>query len=228
MNREQLRQEVAFLVNFTEGTADQDFTVARLNKAIQYAYRNEVRQAKLTGLSRWFKKVAQISWPASQVRYKLPNSLSKKNIIAFWDITNSDPGYVLDVRGDSLSGSSLFWYEADTLQWASTGPSAATTLLIEYLADSEYLAADGDSPDLIPADYHDLLVWSAAIYLRTVGDEQPPSHWVAEREQFRYDFWKFLSKGRPFTDTPSVMTNLNSAQGFAQAEPTAGSGGLNP
>ena len=229
MNRGEMRSDLSFIVNVDEGTANQDFSTSRLNKAIQWCYDEEVRKAKLRGQVRWFKKTAQITWPASQVRLKLPTSLSKRNLVGLWDFTNADPGYPIVVRETSLDGGDCWWFDNDTLQWGTTGPSSAVTVHIEYLEDAEFLASDSNEPDLIPTDYHKMIVWGAAVFLRAVGDEAPPAFWVQQHSELQMDYWKFLSKGRPFTDGPSVQNNTVAAGlSFSEAAITPGSGGLNP
>lgn len=209
MNRGQLREELSFLLNFNEGQADQDFSTTRLNKAIQWAYEDEVRQAKLEGQTRWFRKVKTFIWAADDIRMELPQGLHKKMLQQLWDITSNDPGTPIIVRENGYSGGDIFWYDNKQLQWGENGPNSDVTIQADYLAECEQLTDDGDEPDLIPNEYHKLIVWSAAVFLRTVADEAPPASWQRELQMLRLGFWKVLSRGRPFTDSATVSQTDN-------------------
>jgi hypothetical protein len=184
MNRKELRDELAFLLNFNEDQPDQDFTATRLNKALQYAYEDEVRQGKLEGQLRWFKANATLTWPASQVTLKLPSTLQRAGLIEFWDITEADPGVPFVIRENWQQGGDVHWLNFDTLQWGETGPDSEKTLRV---------------------DYHMLIVWAAAVFLRDVADEAVPQRWAQKHRELQMDFWKFLSRGRPFSDVPVVV-----------------------
>lgn len=224
MKRRDLRSELAFLLSVEEDSADQAFQTTRLNKAVQYAYEHEVRQAKLEGQSRWFKANANLSWPASQVTFVLPQVISKAGIIQIWDITHSDPGIQLSVR-DGPYQSEIHWLNHSTLQWGDVGPSEAKTLRVDYMAVAEWLAGDDDEPLLVPPEYHWLLVWSAACFLRTVGDESAPQQWERTLAEFRIDYWKYLSRGRPYSDVPAMTYSGGAGSQLADPTVEAGPGG---
>lgn len=204
MNRKELRDELAFVLNFNEDQPDQDFTAARLNKALQYAYEDEVRQAKLEGQLRWFKANTEFTWPASQTTLTLPPTLQRAGLIEFWDITSNDPGVPITIRENWQQGGDLHWLNFDTLQWGEDGPASATTLRVDFMAYPEKLLNDQQSPILIPIDYHHLIVWAAAVYLRDIADEAVPQRWDRKHREIQMDYWKFLSRGRPFSDVPVV------------------------
>jgi hypothetical protein len=205
MNRKELRDELAFLLNFNEDQPDQDFTATRLNKALQYAYEDEVRQGKLEGQLRWFKANATLTWPASQVTLKLPSTLQRAGLIEFWDITEADPGVPFVIRENWQQGGDVHWLNFDTLQWGETGPDSEKTLRVDFMAYPEKLLNDSQSPLLVPVDYHMLIVWAAAVFLRDVADEAVPQRWAQKHRELQMDFWKFLSRGRPFSDVPVVV-----------------------
>lgn len=66
------------------------------------------------------------------------------------------------------------------------------------------MSSDSDTPELIPAEYHELIVWSAACDLKSIGDEAAPAEWMQTRNEFRIDLWKYVSRGRPLDDVPQV------------------------
>lgn len=206
MDRAALRTDLRFRLNVTEGEADQDFSEARLNAALQYAYNQEVEKGKQHGFAAWFKKTATFTWPAGQLQVTLPDSVVRSNVIAFYDITSSEPGTLFVVQQERERGGSAWWYEHDKLNWAgNTAPTTAKTLRVFYLANAETLANDAQSPQLIPPQFHQLVVIAAAVHLREVADESAPLSWLKTLEDWRFDFWKSISKGRPFADTPTIQ-----------------------
>ena len=202
MDRRELRSELAFYVNFTEGAADQDFATARLNKALASAYKKIVGRAKtMTNRDHWVMN-QEVTWPASAVRFTVPDALTQKGVIDIVDVTGSEPGFRFVIG----SGGDAFWYDRKTLQWVSgsTGPGSARTLRFFYEAAAEDWKTDEESPQLIPPELHMLLVWEAACDLRNVGDDRVPADWRYERDELRLDFYKWAARGRPFNNVTTI------------------------
>ena len=223
MDLKTLRSELAFLVNFTEGAADQDFVTARLNKALNRAYTKEVASAKLVATRKFFLANESHTWPASTLRFSLPKSLRGKALVDWQDVTDGEPG----VRLDGIS-----WFDRDTLQWdGEDGPGSARTIRFFYEAVAEELIANEQEPRLIPPEYHMLIVWTAACFLRGIGDDVVPRDWKIEREELRLDYQKWVARGRPLTDTPRVRDSRDGGFG-ATTQNVAGFGspgdGLDP
>ena len=217
MNQKQLRSEVAFLLNFTEGTADQDFAKARLNKLIDRAYNLEVERAKTAAGKAYFKGfTSDFTWTASSQTLAVPTALSSVTIIDVYDITNGEPGVPLIFSfGEGNAGGDLFWKDKDTWQWtASGGPGSALTLRGYYEQVAEMLQNDDDEPLLVPAQFHYLLVYTAAILGRGAGDDIAPAEWKEERREMRLDYIKHVSKGRPLSASPRVQSDLYDGTGL--------------
>jgi hypothetical protein len=69
------------------------------------------------------------------------------------------------------------------------------------------MTEDLDEPILIPRRHRHLLIWSAAIILRTVADEEPPRMFLTRQRDLRERFHKSLSMGRPTqTGYPGTST----------------------
>jgi hypothetical protein len=194
---------VKHLVNFNEGVTDQDFTgpSTDTNKhfrdAINEAYVDEVNDASQHGAPEtWLNAVMSVTWPASQVTLTLPDTLANRQLLYIEDITSSDPGQAVWIGGRRES-TEMFWLEKNKLQWGSSGPSSATTLRFSYVRTPEKMKDDIDEPSLIQYEHRALLVWSAAIILREVGDDDVPQRWIQRRESYREKFWKSLSLGQP-------------------------------
>ncbi len=203
MDLAELRDQLAFSLNHNDGQTDQDFSDARLNDNINWAYRREVRGAKLEGVRSYFTKNDSFTWAADAVTQTLPLNLRRKQIVVFKDITSNDPGQKLTVSADGARGG-VHWVDNNTLQWGTSGPGATKTIRAFYLADAEKLTDDADEPELIPEEMHELIVWSAAVYLRTVADEFAPPGWLAALTEARMDYHKYVSRGRPYDDEPWI------------------------
>lgn len=222
MKRSEIRGEVAFLVNFTEGVADQDTTTARLNKMIQQAYNQEVERAKLASHRRFWQMNQDVTWLADSATYSLPTSLRGKTLIDILDTTEGEPGISLLFGESSNSVGDVSWKDKDTLQWSSTsGPSSDRTIRFTYEAAAETLLDDESTPALVPPQFHYLIAWTAAILFRMIADEQVPRDWRVEQNEMRLDFYKHVGRGRPLSSTPTVggkggdaATTSNSVDAF--------------
>jgi hypothetical protein len=210
MNRGELRAEVAFAVNFTEATASQDFVQARLNKAIQAGYRKLIERAKLNGSRVFFQMNNEFTWPADAQTLAVPASLVQKTIVDIYDITDGEPGLPIVVGRDAQSGGSIFWLDHKTWQWSTVGgPSSAVNFRALYEAVAENLVADSDVPELVPPQFHDLIVWEAAVLLRQIADEGSPAEWRHERDELRADFYKHCSRGRPASHVQRIFPSAS-------------------
>lgn len=233
MNRGEIRSELAFLVNFSESTAAQDFVQARLNKAIQQAYRRIIEAAKINGSYQFFHLRSQsFTWAASTQTLAVPDYLINKVIIDLYDITDGEPGFPIAFGRDSQDVGLVFWADYKTWQWATVdGPGSAMTLRAVYEAVAEELVSDGDVPQLIPSQFHDLVVWEAAILLRKAGDEAAPPDWKEDRDNLLLDFYKHVSRGRPTSHVRQVLPAGGASRGAADpaeiGSVTPGAG-LNP
>lgn len=210
MDFKTLQDEVADILNFTPDATDQDFTSLQVKKAINQAYADEVVKAKQCGSRVHFTKFDQITWPASQRVLTFPQDLQQKDLISFTDVTNDDPGH-------SLPGS-VFWKDNKTLQWGTSGPASARTIRVYYYAAAETLVNDGDIPELIQPEHHELLMWSAAIRLRLRSDEGAPGPWTQHHRELQLDYWKSTSRGKP----PQGFTTVQRDQTFARERQGSG------
>lgn len=207
-----LRNRLAFVLNFNDGQTDQDFSSDRLKQALNHAYMREVEKAKQEGSRRFFLAQQEISWAAGAVTLVLPVGVKRKQLIRVMDVTNDAIGGQLMFSESGLTGD-VFWKDRETLQWGTQGPGAAKTLRVFYYAVPVDLVNDADEPELVPDQFHELLVWSAACWLRTIADEGAPNSWRAQLEELRYDFWKYISRGRPVDDEQTIRqrdSDLNS------------------
>jgi hypothetical protein len=184
-----IQDEVKDLINFTSA-ADQDFTLNQVKKAINRAYEREVLRAQQAGYRLWFHKTDEFTWPASSVTRELPSGLQQALILTLEDVTDVDPGTPLPHE--------VHWKDNRTLQWGQEGPASARTVRATYYARPTALVNDGDEPELIPPEQRMLLVWSSAVLIRQKADEGAPQDWKDELREARFDFWKAISRGRPY------------------------------
>lgn len=183
-----LQDEVKDLVNFTEA-ADKDFELVRIKGALNRRYESELLIAQQQGGATWFHVNQSVTWTGSTATLVLPAGLSKASLIELSDITDNDPGYPLPGE--------VFWLDHRTLQWGENGPAADKTIRLTYLSRPVTMVNDADEPELIPPEFRMLLVWSAAVFLRTKADEGSPQEWRHELNEARLNFWKTISRGRP-------------------------------
>lgn len=186
-----------FILNFNDGQADQDFSDIRLKQLLNLVYLDEVNKAKQEGLKRHFRAFKEETWAASAVTYTLPPTIAQAELISVVDVTDNSIGYPISFSEEGSIG--LFWKDHNTLQWGLTGPSSARTLRFYYYAQPAELVAEDDVPELIPDAFHQLLAWAAAVYARTIADEAAPNMWSHKLEELRFDYWKYISRGRPIS-----------------------------
>ena len=197
MNLAELVAEVNDWLSFNPDVANTAFSAAQVKTAINHAYKRELRKARLEGGDTWFKKNISGTWPANTATFMLPSLMNQTNCLWIEDITDSDPGYALAVSNSGSDLCEVFWLDNKTLQWGSNGPGGAKTLRFHYMARAEKLVNDADVPELIPDDYHELIVLSAGVYLRFKADELAPEAWQMALQDIRIDYWKEISMGRP-------------------------------
>lgn len=214
MDFKELQTETEELLNFTSGVTDQNFTTAQIKRAINRAYKREVRLAKQEGTSSWFKVVQEETWPSGDLTFELPTGITGKTLIRVYDRTDNDPGLPLEIA-DNGNASRTFWKDYKTLQWGSTtGPGSDKTLAFVYYADAADMAEDGDEPWLIPPENREVLYWSAALDLRLRADEIVPREWKEQHKDAQSDFWKKVSLGRPSDAPPTIRVVRSSDNTF--------------
>jgi hypothetical protein len=214
MDLAELKNRLSFVVDNNDGQVGQAFSTTRLTQAINWAYRQEVLKAQQEGSRKWFLTSTTIIWPTSQVQLVLPEVLKSAEIIRVSNITNSDLGSALIFDETGYFGNA-FWANRNTLQWGTSGPSSDITLRFMYYAKPETLVTDDDIPELIPDQFHDLIVWAAAVLLLEIADQRAPEAWYSNRNETRMDLWKYMSRGRPTSDPPRVLdSNLDLDSGI--------------
>jgi len=207
MNLDALRTKVSFLVNFNTGQADQDFagTTADSNRdvdfAINEAYRDEVEKGKQNGNRNYFLETRSFTWPAGEQTQPIPLDVLGKTIIAFRDDTQLTPGPIAPKFDALVEGSGLFIVNRRTFG-LQPAPGTARTFTILFLANAAEMKESDDEPELIQPQFHDLIVWSAAILLKQVADQRSPPEWLSKQLDYRNQWWKFLSLGSPVLHPP--------------------------
>lgn len=212
MNFLELQDEVKDWINFTSGTSNSDFTSGQIKKAVNQAYKREVRKGRLEGGSSWFLKNVLKTWPASTATLEVPSVLNQTNALRIEDITDTDPGFDIGIAENGTMGE-IFWLDNRTLQWGEDGPSSARSLRWHYMARAVDLVNDAEIPDLIPEDFHELLVLSAGVFLRFKADEMAPQEWQSALNDLRMDYWKELTLGRP-RSTGSAIRRIDPFEDF--------------
>jgi len=203
VNREELRTDLEETLNASPAQAHQDFSEAKLNKALNRAYVREVEFAKLVGVKEFFIARKQFTWPVNQQRFEFPLWLRRAQSYKFMDITGGRPGRSLMGTATPVDGL-VYFFDEKTLQWGTTGPGSARTIEVIYYGQAADMESDMEEPSIIPAGFHELLVWSAAIQLRLGSDEASPGGWSRAHEDLQAAYQLFVAKGRPRGNSPSV------------------------
>lgn len=206
-----LQDEVKDLLNFNSAQTNQDFTAAQIKKSINRAYGREVHSAWLEGLKKYFHAVYDATWTSGSTTYEVPEFIQQQSILQVFDVTSSDPGHRLVFSDNGYAGD-VFWKSRNILQWGTSGPSENKTLRFEFFAEPVDMSEDDDEPDLIFPTYREILVWAAGIDLRRRADEGSPGEWLQAHHDLRVDYWKTLSRGKPFSDVPAFKNSYPDAE----------------
>jgi hypothetical protein len=203
MNLSELRDAVSYIVEYNEGQADQSYAGStaqpwkRVDAAINEAYREEIRVASRMMSVRPFLRQFAVTWPADAATLAIPNQVLGATIVAVRDDTSSTPGPVVQIQPYLDEPGGFYLYDGVTWGWAPT-PTAAKSLVVVYVATPEKLTAPDDVPTLVPNNDHDLLVWSSAVILAQIADEDTiPQRWVNRRDELRLQFHKQVALGTP-------------------------------
>lgn len=200
MRLEEIRDKVNFLVNFNPGQSDQSFAgpSTDINKytdwAINEAYREEIRIARRMVSRMAFLKTQGMTWNANAASMPIPLNVKDRDIYAIRDDTNESPGFILTFSDSTSPVTGIYRYDHETWGWYPA-PSSAKTLSIYYLASPNEMKNAGDIPDLLKPDDHDILVWGAAILLRSAADEAAPTKWERRHEDLRWQLHKGIAQG---------------------------------
>lgn len=196
-----LRAGLQQKLNFNPAQTDQDFQGpssnlnALLDGYLNEAYILETNLAKIEFGFQPFTLRHTLTWAASSQTLTVPRILLDHQIYKIEDETDAVPGKLLWIGTDGGRSQTIAWRDRDTLQWGSAGPGSARTLTVFYSAAANPLVEASHEPDLIPPQYRHLLIWSAAILGRYESDEEAPMGWIAQREEWRRQYWTLLSRG---------------------------------
>lgn len=169
MNLDELDDMLAFVLNANDQQTASEFSEARRLMALNSAYKREWNEIQLH-VSRNVKLANhEFTWAASAPTRTVPAELQGKTIYAYYDVTSTT------VVPPKLA---LSYRDATTLEWMPSGPGAAVTIRADYVASPSKLVSPSDVPSLILDQYHELLVWSAAVWLVEILDrETAPKKW---------------------------------------------------
>lgn len=205
MNRGEILTLAELWLNANPTQANQDFTRTQLEAILNVVYRDEVNKAWLEGLSSWFRKYQDVTWPANEYLLTVPESMAKATIKRIVDITDNETNNTSILFSEEGWNAQMYWYTDTKLAWStsSTGPDSERTLRFFYLANrAPNLVSDNDIPELLPAQHHDLLAVSVAVMARGMAEDAPPGYFAQKQMEMRMDMYKTLVRGRPLDSVP--------------------------
>lgn len=194
MRFDEIQADVQTVLNFNPNNADQSFTTAQLKTAINYAYKDIVRKARVEATRAYFIGVQEFTWPAQQLLFLIPTAVRQKSLLKVMDVTDSNVGMPLSIG----EGGTITWYDNKTLQWGGGGPPSDRTLRIAFWKEAEPLVNDADEPELVAQEYHELLVWGSAIWMELAAMRQVPPAWKEKYTELELQYLAMIGKGRPF------------------------------
>jgi len=174
MNLQEIDDMVSFILNANDTQTTTEYNQTRRYQAINAAYAREWNEIQQHVARASKVRHMDFTWPSGQGTLPLPSELVGKTIFAFYNVTNQSvqpPRLIVRMR------------DAVTLEWGDAGPGADVSMRAEYIAAPSLLQQPSDSPDLILPQYHELIAWSAAIWLAEILDrEAAPGLWRERRE----------------------------------------------
>ena len=206
------RAQVARIVNYQDGTPDQDAagpsndTWQKIDDVLNEAAREERNEAILKGSTEAFRKRQRFTWESGETTYALPVFIDRESILDIHDVTANDVGQPVMALGRSFNRQ-IFWLDNRTLQWSTSGPGQDTTLEISYTAEAPTLKEPAAEYDLFPYNHRDLLNWSAACLWADMVDQRVPDAWERRRNNYRELFRLAISRGSPTTHGAQRIRN---------------------
>lgn len=196
------RKAVALILNYQDGTPDQDFTGPsndqweKIDAGINEALVEERNLAVLHGSSEAFKRAQRFTWSTGAVTFPMPSFIDRESVVSIHDVTNDSVGIPIYVS-PRWANHKIFFLDAHTLQWATTGPGQNTTLEVSYIAEPPVLKDPADEADLFPYNHRHLINWSAACVIIDTSDQRVPESWLRRRDSYRSSLHLAVSRGSP-------------------------------
>lgn len=214
MNRDQIIANAKLKLNYNSTQTDVDFQDEDFVTGLQEVYNDEVLKGSDTALYNNFKRLTTFTWADGEVTVEVPTEIQGKTILKMIDITgNSDLGDELQF-GDYGEFGQVFWKDKKTLQWDTTGPSSDRTIQVQYIEVPEQLLSPASVPELLPEQFHYLLTWSLAIYMKELAEELAPLEWQQKLVEQRTLLYRFFEKGKPTSDVPAIKPFSLTSGGF--------------
>ena len=193
---------VAEIVNYQDGTPDQDstgptnYTWKKIDAALNEAARQERNEAIIHGSSEAFRKKQSFTWASGELTFTLPSYIDRESVMEMHDVTDDTLGQPIHAMARGFNRL-IFWLDNKTLQWGTTGASRDTTVEISYAAAAPSLSAPTAEYDVFPYSHRDLINWSAACIWADMADQEAPASWEKRRDGYRSSFHLAISRGSP-------------------------------
>lgn len=205
----QMRALCKLYLNVNASQLNDDITDAQWNAFIQQAY-NDVWMRVRTQVSRaTLLSSTDLTWPAGQQTMTLPTNLQNALIYDIWRI---------DGNGNPLCQFQAFFETRNVLRNPTIFFNAAGwQIRLYFVPEIEQLTNDEAIPNLIPPQYHSVLVWETLLVVKALYDKEIPASWEKKRDEVDFSLIKEQST-RPVAQRSNIMLAQS-----PMARPLAGS-----
>lgn len=194
MTLSEMRDLLKFTIGFNDSQSDGPISDERSNQLLNAAAIREWIDCWQNGSKKHMLAYGEFTWSEGEDTFELPESLRDKMLYRFYDVTSGTG------KGTRLQ---IPWETSNTLRWGSQGPSGDRTIRAFYVARPEKMVDDEDTVTVIPSDFHELFVWSAACHFKRVADGSVPNDFREELQEWRMRLYKAMA-ARPLGDIATI------------------------
>lgn len=206
MNVAEILDMAKFFYAFNDAQSDNPFTDARWIQLLNWSYKRVWIDVSQNVSKKHLLAYQDITWASGVAERELEPGLQNKSLYTFRDITDTDQGALI-VPG---------WLNRTNLSWYPDGPSSDRTVRVFYIASPETLTDGGPGPELIPADFHEIIAWDCVNQLSLVSDGS--TNFQAQLYEWQQRLMKALAT-RPLGEVARIV--INEDGWYEPALPTA-------
>lgn len=204
----EMQDYLSLILNFQATQTTENFSREQLKLLLNLAQDDEYNLATQQGIAKHFRVYQDFTWYQDEVFQDAPQWCLKGYVIDFRDITDSPDTQI----GTPTPIVFETWKQ---LRWGAQGPANDRTIRVRYFLTPLELVNDMDQVYWVPVTHRQLIVWAAACMLRMIAYKEVPQAWLSKRDELRWSFHKYVSRGLPTMDPPSVLPIYDGLYCFA-------------